>query len=754
MDPTMLPPDPMADPSMDPTMAGMGPTLPPVMDPMVPAQQPIMPPPPVDPMLDPYPNTSMFGAMPVVTVGPTDPDYVPAKKPKAKEYVGIIEDVMSAHEPRLSIAREMADWLDHTNVGSFEIDADDIIDGEVETWPLSMLRDDHEFNNGMIASMDLYFEHASRERIDDEEVLALEDACMWWWLCEQRQHARRLGSVLKRDIPNYLQRTGALVGMDTVDPDNPECGLKMSLIDPLTIFPIFGGDAGLLEVYRVHEMAVADIIGNYASKSEKDQAKLMRIARKTNGGGDYLRMLTVKEIWNRDWFTLVVEEDEIFSRRHGMGFVPFTIVLGGFDLPPGLSGGNMDLWDESTSEPGIHRSLNGDRDLTRHWIPWAWRRTRMHAIKEAIAGRTLTQSRRDMNPPMVYEFDPVTKDQDRAEITTNEKKINRIPLGNKLSVLPTGSAGPTLATMQLFLQQNDQQGLWSLMRAGEVPPQTPAAAMGTMIELGGADRSPITHAIELFHTLRAERRLKIAEEWLPAMGRKGARGSLSIPSQGQGYGYASPIHTLTREMIERAGCYVNCALFAWQPNPAMAQFIATIMGAGLSSPETALRKMRYVPDPLRELQRIEDHQLHQLPAVLNQVTLSRLGKEFQKAWDEGDYETADERMVAIQVLEFEQEQMIAQGMMAPIGGVPAGGAVAGEGQTESGTPPPGPSIPPPPTNGRPLPGMGGTTAGNGLGQQGLVLPPIGVYSGRQGGRPQQTTQTKPMTRNPTVTAPR
>ena len=711
MDPYQPPPDPAADP-----FAALGPT--------------------------PPPSTDLYGAAPVVSVGPKlPPDYQEAPRPKEKEVLADVEALLEEHADRLlqteAMYRALAARRDDLDIGHFEGDEEDIENGEIEVFPLNTLRDEHEFNTGVISQMEPYIEHTSRERIDAEEVLAIEDACYYALECFGRQYSRLNGSSLRRALPSVLQYTGALVSLLTVDPDDDKCGARYSLIDPMTAFPIWEGARGLSDMVRVYEESAGVIIGTWADPAGKIERAVSKLLKRHNAGHRAARneLLEVKEYWNRDWVTVLVEDEEILTRRHGMARVPFVVTLGAFEVPRGVTTGNRAFWDSESSEPGWHRRADISPDIAAQWRPWAYRHLPAHAIHEAVAGRTLTEFARSMFRPMIYEFDPLSRNQDTAELSQYARAINRIPLGNKLSVLPTAPDAPTVAMLDGFLQNNAQQGLWSQIRSGAIPPQTPSAALGTMFDLGGADRSALTDAVALHLRDVLEFYLELVRDWGPVMGARGDRGALTIPARDPGY--STPFHRLTPDMIERAGCYLNVSLFHWRPDPAMAQYLATMLSSGMSSPETAIRKSRYVPDPLRELQRIEDAMLRQEPVIATQLKIKQLEREIEMALAEGDVESADAALTAAMQLEWQAEQQILAGAAPPKPGT--GGGMVGS-ALGAGVPAPG---------GMPGPG----TLGAPITQQGLSMPELGIGTGRVGGRPMGTTQPRQPIAGTPVTAP-
>jgi hypothetical protein len=707
----------------------MAPATPmPMMDPMMGALPPPMPPP-----------TPLYEDLPEPRIGPErDPDERDAPRPKLRIVLEDAEAEKDFHQLRIKQAKEYGEWLSGLRTGYFEEDRDAIISGEVETFRINTLEADHLYRTGTIAGMQTYYGLLGRDVTETEEALAIEDVLYYLRQHELNQYTNATGSQLRWTEPNQLQRFGCLVGLDTVNPDDYACGLDMSLIDPLTVFPVFEGRSGLSEVFRVYEDTVSNVIGNYGGSPggkeyERIRRKVNGIAGKdASGRTDRGKLVTVTECWNRDWVLVAVDDEEILCRRHGYAEVPFTVAIGGWDLPPGTSAGLTEDAYLLNSAWGEISITDRASDLARQYQPFGWRHVAGHALAEAIAGRHVTNFKNAANPTFIHEVDPMTKELNTGEITARPGHIIEITLGNRLSTLPVAPGAETVAPIQGLLAANAEQGPWSQINAGGIPPQTSDSALGTMLELGGASQGILVSTLEQFIKRRAEARLRRLRDFLPVLGKKGSRGVLVVPSRDDAPG-ANPVHVLTREMLERVGCEVDVTLFHHRPNPSLIQYLSTAVSAGAISRETMRRKLRIVPDPDREMWRIENEMIDELPAIATQRALRRIDREIASEIEAGDFDNADALMVAGLELEFERQKQMAGGQAAPPPVDPrmAAGAPMGE-FTEM----PLPSTPPD------------------INQQGLSMPQLGIGVGTQGGRPQGSTQPTQPTPVNTVTAPR
>ncbi len=657
-------------------------------------------------------------------IGPLfDEEYVEAKKPSVTDIKDLIDELQADHGLRIGQAREMSEAYDGSRPGHFEEDEDDIENGVIETLAITTLRQMYDFRCGLIAMHEPYGKLLNRDAIDRDEAMAVEELVAYDFRCEERQFARAHGADLRLAEPAHLQRYGMLVGLDVLDPKDEYCGLSMSLIDPTTVFPVFGGSGGLVELYREYEDTAERIAGNYGGKpGSPEHERLSALLRKDAGRKKRAKTRTetrtVTECWNRDWVSVVVDDDkELLSRKHGYHRNPFTVVVGSFDLPAAASSGGNDDDDTVTTNHGEIAVNERSIDVARQMRPFDWRRLSSHRVAEAVAGRQLTMFKWALDPRKVLEKDPMmTKNKQTAIGRLMPGATTEVMLPNKLNLITPVVDPLTMAGLNMALAANAQSGVLGQLAAGSIPPQTSGSALNAMIEIGGAADAVLVRLIQLFKTLRAEFRLELRRDFGGQLGKSGDRGYISVPSSG---GSArTPMHRVTPAIITRTGCQVEVELYNWRPDVTVAQYLATLRTPGptglpLISEETARRRLRAVADPDREAERIDDEMLMAQPPIAQQRTLSRLRRELKQALDEGDDESADSAMQAIQELQFLHEQAVASGQAAP----PAGGAETGGGggiPQGAGSPPPGPALP-----GTSLPAQG-----IGVGQQGG--PPGGI----------------------------
>lgn len=674
-----------------------------------------------------------------LALGPAfDADYRPAPKPHAQDVKEAADGLATDHSLRVGQAREYSAFLEAAQPGYFQEDEQLIKDDVIEAMPLLGEREAYEFRCGWLAMHEPYPRLLNRDALETDEAIAIEDLVAYDFQQEERQYARQHNADLRWDEAAHLLRFGLLVGLDLLDADHPETGLDMRLIDPLTVFWEPGGKYGPQEVYRVFEDSNEGIVGAYGGKPgtaehERIREKVKRKATTTRKGAravmDRDELRTVTECWNRDWLMVVLDEDQVLlERKHGYRRLPFTIRVGAFDQPAGVSIGSA----HGRGEPEVRPTGWGDVtvssrsvDLARLMRPYGWRHVWAHRIAEAVAGRRLSMFKWAIDPATVEEYDPATAHLSSGDYDLLPGNRIRMPLPNRLNIVTPAVDPNVMAGLAADLQANVGGGFLTQMRLGAIPPQTSGSAMSKMAALGGAAETVLVRALQSFKRDRAEFRLQLRRDYGDAIGQP--LGLFRFPGRPESGG-RTPLHEVTPAMLRQAGTDVDVELYAWEPDVALAQYLTTlrspspVTGKPLISDETARRKLKATPDVDRERHRIDDEALAALPPVQQQSHLLRLEEELQRAQETGDEEDVERLMIAIAELEFLHDLAIMSGQASPLGqqGPPGGGGT--NGGMGMGAPAPAPA-----------PGGGGAAPA----LPGNSLPELGIGVGTSGGRPPQ-----------------
>lgn len=665
-----------------------------------------------------------------LALGPELPeDYREAPKPKKAETLSIADDLLADHQLRLCQSWEIGEVYDGLRPGYFAEDEEDIADGVVETLPIGTLQQMYDFRNGLLAMHEPYARLLGRDANDDDEAMAVEELVGYDFFCEERQYATEHGALLRFAEPAHLQRYGMLVGLDEIDPTDESCGLSMSLIDPMTVFPVWSGKAGVTEVYRVYDDTSENIIGAFGGEpGTAEYERIERAVRKLtgkDGSGAMQRgeLHSVTQVHNRDWVSVIIDDSkELFTRRHPYpGSLPYTIVVGSFGGPSGTNARFSREPATVTTDWGEVAINDASVGISRRLRPYDYGvRLKTHRIAEAVAGRQLTMFKWALDPPKIQQFDPSQKHLKVDNPRLRPGETIDVPLPNTVSVVTPVVDPLAMAGVNMALQANAQSGVLAQLQGGAIPPQTSGSALNAMLELGGASDTVLVRLIQLFKRLRAEKRLRYRLEYGDLLGKPFQRGAIRFAGRPR-HG-TTPLYAVTPAMLRRTGCDLDLELYHARIDVGAAQYVSTlrtpspVTNLPLISDATARRTLKVVPDPDREGQRIKREQLETLPPILHQQTILQLEQERDQAQEEGDTESAEAAMIAIMELEFIHDRDVMSGNAAPgPGGTPGMGGPPALGAGQAPVPPP----PAPP--GPALPGNS--------------LPEMGIAVGDQGGRP-------------------
>lgn len=619
---------------------------------------------------------------------PEDPEYVWASPFDKAEVTHVVEELRSLHELRIKESRQYSHFLDANAPGYFKEDEGLIEDDIMEVMPLLGEREAHDFRCGFLAMHDAYPRLLNRDSLDREEAMGVEDLVTFLYQSEERQYAKAYGADLRWAEPEHFQRCGMMVGLDVLNTEDVYCGLDMYLISPLTVFPVWGGSDGVDEVYVVYRATNQRIIATYGGKpGTKEYATVERTVNKNaektviSSRKSFIsrsQMRTVIECWNRDEMAAFLTDEPgnakkttmIAERRHGYHRCPFTIRLGAFGAPVGMEIGGPDTPLRANNWMDMPEGSDEAIDMARWMKPFGHIHMWTHHIAEAVAARRLSFFKWAADPHKVLEFDPSTEHRMSKEIDLTPGETTRVPIPNKLNLFTPVVDPNVMAGLAADLQSNIGTGALSMIRTGQVPPQTSGSALNKMITMGGVGEATLVRGIQDFKRDRAEWRLQLLMMYGDAVGKP--LGTLRVPAR-MGYGKRTPLHLVTPDQIDRSGGQIDIELHYWQPDVMMAQYIATlrspsaVTGKPLISDQTARRKLKLTPDVDREEDRIEDEALQGIPPIQMQRQLARIEKLIDEAQESGDDESAEALMTAHVELEHLYMMAVATGQASPVG---------------------------------------------------------------------------------------
>lgn len=630
-------------------------------------------------------------------------------RPELAEVLDAAEEERNVHSDRIRQSMRFQDLInDPKMAGVFESLVRDVVLKKVEQVSLPGLRDETDMIVSTFAQMDWVVEAEYRSNLDKDDAAAKEDLCAYLQENAQRQYSNSGGGSLKAAKMWDLCVCGGVAEFNGVDVDNDECGLRMRLVDPNTVYPVYEGERGLSQVYLKYQSTASDFIGTFGSLKDFDELAVRRKARANAGGTEnghfdphYLG--EVVEFWDRNWCLISWESEEVLVLEHEYAEVPFKITPGNFGQPAHI------VSNSSTRGRDIAWSADRSKDLLRIWQPFLQRRVFLHQLNEAVAGVTTTKLVRGLNPArtvaagvLTYE-DESPKWKDGTGETTMLRAEDTYDV-NEASI----SMDPQVASATFALiQQGMATSTPSSIIAGQAPMSQGSGTALNVLARAGAERWGLAGEVMMQHEAGSnEQRLRFIRNFGNLLGMDGtiyAPRRRPNPRTGD-----SPVHEVTPDLLKKTGVRVKVVFRRFNPNElgSLSQGIGMLRSINLMPKRDAIEILGYTDDPDRAMADMDREMLNEAPEITQVNMLDMLIDELKEAGWRGEDEDAEKLFYKLMYvsdrLDISANQRKAEGMQAsmaanpPIPGV-NGMPLPGAGQpgTDGGRPslPPGAAVP-------------------------------------------------------------
>lgn len=588
-------------------------------------------------------------------------------------------------------------------------------DDEVETtFQDASLAHDVALVVNLVGGTEPNFEANSR-RLDEVEIAEKKEQFAHAFRDKnERRHARMYGTALRFDEAKYAVEYGHYVKRLSLDFDaeSDEVPIRSDLLDPATCFPTFGGEYGLKAMTRIYPQTIDQIIATWATKENKIGKKLLdKKVKKSNGEERYFTLddrLDVYEYWDRRWYCIVVEGEEVVTAEHKFGFVPFVYKHSRFGDAGPTSLNNMNPYGSG----GRHTAQD---EIASKGLSHIWASKQTHSQREAMMGRMYTELKKTANPDRTFEQDANRYGQS-PDVTNAEGGISLLLMGSERELPPTPKPGLSLVgPIMGVTNESIQRGLLPASMYGITQN---ANESGTAIEgLSESGRDKLTAWLVLLEEAdrdEIEMALTLQRDWGHLLGSEGQKGYVELervrPTEDQEETFALAPKELrqvgvrirskrTSLRLSNLGAMGN-ALTAWKNN-------------GWLEDHEAL-EMRGVRDPIAALERIQIQEWKKSEMYQNVGLIKYLERNGQ----------VDEAMMVRQMV---MGQSQGGGPGGPGGPPPSGPppGMMGPGGPPPGMPPGGPGV------------NGGAPPGIPMGPQGASpqMGPMGLPSRIQGPPP-------------------
>lgn len=727
------PMDPMGmDPMMMDPLAGAGMTMPPT-------GLPGPPPPPITPP-GAGPQMNMASVMPSPALPPPTPTFdisamVEAEGPiypewqldlegrnilsRKKPKKGYIQDAISSDQMRYSrlVQRMLEDLRMYRQLHSSYMENFD--ESDIEPFTIGDIPTNiHKIAN-MVHGIDEIFEWAFTNQREREDSQILEDFSRRAIQLLTLQYAQTGSTMLKWDWTWYGLIYGRIVSRVVPDLRDPDSPWDYALMDPATVFPVFGTKHGITRISCVYSASVDQILQRFGD-NKKFVNKLVAKTGDGKGYPDLDYVGEVREYYDQWWRYVEFEGEEALPiTAHELGYVPFVYTVG-----PGEAGSAAaPLSGRLTRREALAgwslTATNVDQDLEQKGVCFFHHQKHTVRQMEQVLSLAMTTAKQRLNPPVAIES---MYDDDPESMDMRTGATNKLRPGEKVVPLLNG-VQPADISLLLDKLRTDmaKSGLPDNMFGTIDHSNVSGFAANSMTAQAKDQILPYITLVEK-HTedvvdmmLRQYRDFGylVCDNAFPVKAVKRNAGPFSgeVPEpqpdsmmmsqmmQSLSGGMPDPSgmmaaftaggtqeplsppkpRVLTREMIIRMGSRpaVKLESIALQDKTMLANYTSMLVDQKVMSRHRAMSE-HHVQDPAEEWKQIMFEDAMVMPEMLQSVTFPKM------LWDNGDKAMFKAYYAAILWPKFMEQVMSFAQMQAPPGGGGGAGAPPGEGQPPGG----------------------------------------------------------------------
>lgn len=653
-----------------------------------------------------------------VPLGKPDPDLITAEATRQRD----------AHAQRV-LTQAWMDMMLGMEIGAiFPADEPFVELKEIEPQNSQLLRIMHDAIVNFVAAQTITFSSLATGLVMKEERAAVEaklaDSIEEW----ANQHYREGQGDLIRTLT-----ADALSGMVAVyhapDPGDRRTGQRRYRVDPKVVFPVFGRD-GLDRVYTVYDATYPEVLRDFGDGFDRQTnrpnpatRKIQQIARKGMGSGnarpDTEACHELIGYWDREYGVALWRGEVIREWHHQLWVCPWHVAVPNWRNNAGLKSHSPYLWTPGDTAP---TDANGvrvggstrERDLARmhepFLLPWV-------AVKdkfEKLLTRYMYAADRSLAEPLYWKRSSANSAIGAPEVKNWRDGVTEMEEDEEVDYLPRAPMTESFAPLWEMLQIEIQTAVpVPILQGQSIGTQASGNAIDAINDMGYAHFSPVVGFMPRMLGDMAHRELVYTRDYAPAYD----------PSDPLSGGFAVPTPTsyqvkLTREMLQRAGCYVKCEMSRFSLSGAAAQATtAAILDQQLHIGDRQLwiKKFGMSPRPLEleESRMVQD--LEDSPGFVESRAIEYLVDQANQAAEMGD----DESLLRLSV---RGKRVAAKQTMHDMSVAKVAGMLPTQPEPMAGE----------------LPGGVGEPGGNPMPY--LSAPEVGRSTGTEGGAPQTAAQ--------------
>jgi hypothetical protein len=521
-------------------------------------------------MAQPMPSPSqpdMMGLLDALLKGPSQPKYPPGYEKPDKPVKG---DIMAMAKVAKADSQPLLDQYADTykrlryHISGYLTESDRLARelGGQTPWISSALVDSWNRFVAYLASRPIAWSVDEYDPEKQGDAQKIEDFCYYTRKKVERSWVERGNMALTQAEAKDLTLFGVLIARITVDLANTHCPLDFVLVDPASVFPVWGraGAVKTLEaVYRITKMPVQRVLSDYYSnKPPKKVLDALGDQKKQFGESADVEVVEYWDTWWRAVYVQGTDVEIVPLTEHKYGCVPYVIQYG-----PGGEPMHTRNPDESWSQYSTYENAN-NHERTNKAVGYIERMKLPHDQREGIATRVLDATLRDLNPPMNVETTADGADEyEFPEVDLSPGATNHFRAGQERAApaLPQGSMGNAAGLLMTIAGTDAQTNLQGEGFSNAADKSNiSGTARASFAEEGRESQQGWVEALELFRGRCAGHAVKLWRNWghLARYG-TGTKQPLYIPRRNPGYDEPRS-YELTEDVVDNVDCEVRCTM--------------------------------------------------------------------------------------------------------------------------------------------------------------------------------------------------
>lgn len=523
---------------------------------------------------------------------------------------------------------------------------------------------------------------------EEQSAQRIEDALYQLRKLAKRDYALSSGGAqLQRDEFFYLLLHGRYVKRIIPYTRDPRFPWAVSLLDPATCFPTFGGPKnGLIRMVRVYDATVGEMVTTYSQSIPDVERKMLRKLGYSDfaATADYWNNeREVIEYWDDTYHCVTFGGEELVPvMEHGLPRIPFAVTMAVGEPPSMATPGRHYMLYDQTYNAYIPQQMGPEADLAQKGVSVFHYLVNTHRVREMLMTLLYSEVEKATDPPTITYVAQHLGNDERPPLKTKRGDDNERVLNlQDVQGMPTSPRPTDFSPLYSTIQQEFMEGSLSPASFGaEQGSNVTGAGLDTLLNAAKDMILPYLSAWEAGQAMEDEIML---EQYVELVANEVTLTAPEHDPRGLGKG---EIHDLTPSDVVAVGTFVEVEAFGMSDQTEAAR-VATAnqaVQAGFWSQRHAMAKLG-IKNQDKMFAEIIAEKAMQHPALMENMIIP---KGFI---DQGMPDMAD---MWLELVVGPKMMQLAQPMAGDPAAAAGGGAPTPEGGTGSQAVPVAPGQPP------------------------------------------------------------